>query len=304
MGPDGYAWWYVDGISDDGSRAVSVIAFVGSVFSPWYRWSGRRDPWDHVCINVATYGPGGRFAMTDRGREAVRAEPDRFRVGPSALTWEGGRLVIDIDETASLPRPGRIRGQILLEPQALTAAELALTPDGAHRWQPIAPIARIAVDLGRRGRWQGHGYLDHNRGTRALEADFRFWTWGRFPHRGGASLFYDALRRDGSALGAALHVRPDGRTEAWEAPPPARFRRSLWAVRRTTRADPGTRPRQVMAMLDAPFYCRSVVETRLGGETVRGVHEALDLDRFRGPWLMPMLALRVPRRRRWPGPQA
>jgi hypothetical protein len=32
--PDGYAWWYVDGISDDGARAISIIGFIGSVFSP------------------------------------------------------------------------------------------------------------------------------------------------------------------------------------------------------------------------------------------------------------------------------
>ena len=61
--PNGYAWWYIDGVSEDGSRAVSVIAFIGSVFSPWYRWSGRRDPANHCCINVATYGPGGPFTM-------------------------------------------------------------------------------------------------------------------------------------------------------------------------------------------------------------------------------------------------
>jgi len=175
-----------------------------------------------------------------------------------------------------------------------------LTPDGAHLWRPIAPIGPISVDLGARGRWLGHGYLDHNRGTRALEADFSFWSWGRFPHRGGASLVYDAVRRDGSTTGAALHVRPDGQVAEMAPPPLTRFRRSLWAVRRETRADPGTRPRQVLAMLDAPFYCRAVVETRLQGETVRGVHEALDLDRFRGRWLMPMLAVRVPRRRGWP----
>jgi carotenoid 1,2-hydratase len=276
-----------------------VIAFVGSVFSPWYRWSGRRDPWDHVCINVATYGPGGRFTMTDRGRGAVRATSDTFRVGPSALHWDGARLVIDLDEVSSLPLVSRVRGRIVLTPQALADVELALTPDGAHHWRPFAPSARIAVDLGPRGVWDGHGYFDHNRGTRALEADFRFWTWGRFPHKGGASLFYDAVRRDGSTLGAALHVDAQGRAEHFDAPPPTRLARSAWAVRRETRADPGFRPRQVMAMLDAPFYCRSVVETRLQGEVVRGVHEALDLDRFRGPWLMPMLAVRVPRRRGW-----
>ena len=41
---DGYAWWYVDGISADHRRAITIIGFIGSVFSPWYRWSGRRDP--------------------------------------------------------------------------------------------------------------------------------------------------------------------------------------------------------------------------------------------------------------------
>jgi carotenoid 1,2-hydratase len=281
-----------------------VIAFVGSVFSPWYRWSGRREPWNHVCLNVVTYGPGGRFTMTDRGRAAVNVSHRRFGIGPSAVEWQGDRLVVEVDEVASLPLVGRVRGRITFHPEAVTKAELALTPDGAHVWRPYAPSGRIEVDLGVRGRWSGHGYFDHNRGSRALEADFRFWTWGRFPHRGGATLFYDAVRRDGSALGTALHVRADGEVERFDAPPPTRFARSLWAVRRETRADPGHRPRQVMAMLDAPFYCRSVVETRLGGEVVRGVHEALDLDRFRGPWLMPMLAVRVPRRRGWRGADA
>jgi carotenoid 1,2-hydratase len=249
---------------------------------------------------VVTYGPGGRFTMTDRGRPALQASAGTFRVGPSALHWEGDRLVIEVDEVSSWPLISRMRGRIELVPQALTRAELALTPDSAHHWRPFAPVARINVDLGARGQWQGHGYFDHNRGTRALEADFSFWTWGRFPRAdGGAMLFYDGIRRDGSHLETALDVAPDGTVTPAAAPPLARFRRSCWGVRRETRADPGTRPRQVLAMLDAPFYCRAAVETQIGGETMRRVHEALDLDRFRGPWLMPMLATRVPRRRGW-----
>src|ERR1700761_382753 len=31
----GYAWWYIDGLSDDGRHAITVIAFLGSVFSPF-----------------------------------------------------------------------------------------------------------------------------------------------------------------------------------------------------------------------------------------------------------------------------
>ncbi|MFN7269094.1 MAG: carotenoid 1,2-hydratase, partial [Cereibacter sp.] len=89
VGPDGYAWWYVDGVCDDGRHAISVIAFIGSVLSPWYAWSGRRDPEHHVGLNVATYGPGGRFTMTDRGRAALRRDAHSLTIGPSAVRWTG-----------------------------------------------------------------------------------------------------------------------------------------------------------------------------------------------------------------------
>jgi carotenoid 1,2-hydratase len=237
--------------------------------------------------------------MTDRGQAALRQSREVFQVGPSRMTWGGDRLVIDIDEMASLPLPGRVTGRITLIPSALTQTEVALTPDGRHRWRPFAPVARIEVDLNRGWRWQGHGYFDANSGAAALEDDFRYWTWGRFPHGDGAVTFYDGVRRDGTALSHALRFGPDGSAEAFEAPPVTRLSRSLWAVRRETRADPGVVPRQVKAMLDAPFYTRSLVRTRIGGEDTVGVHEALDLDRFRSALLEPMLAVRVPRRKGW-----
>jgi len=249
---------------------------------------------------VATYGPGGRFTMTDRGRAALRTSRDEFRVGPSAMRWQGDRLVIEVNEIGAPPLVSRVRGTITLIPQALTGVELPLKPDGTHVWRPFAPKARIVVDLAAKGwQWQGHGYFDANFGTRALEQDFSFWTWGRYPTADGAICIYDATRRDGSQLRAAVAFDAMGGAQMVDAPPRTPFRRSLWQVRRETRADPGTMPRQVLAMLDAPFYCRSVVTTRLNGQDVTGVHEALDLDRFASPWLKPMLALRVPRRAGW-----
>lgn len=270
------------------------------MFSPWYAWSGRRDPENHVCINVATYGPGGRFAMTDRGRAALRQSAERFTVGPSSLHWRGDRLVIDVDERGAAPRFGHIRGRITLTPHAVTSVELPLTQDGAHVWRPFAPSADIDVDLDAPGwRWQGHGYFDANFGTRALEADFASWSWGRFPHRHGTTCFYDATRLDGSRIGAAVRVA-GSEARMIDPPPVACLPRTLWALRRETRADAGHSPRQVLPMLDAPFYCRSAVETRIDGEMTTGVHEALDLRRFRQPWMKPMLAVRVPRRAGWP----
>ena len=238
--------------------------------------------------------------MTDRGRSALRASRDELRIGPSALRWQGDRLVIEVDEIGALPLVSRVRGTITLIPQAITSVELPLTPDGTHIWRPFAPRARIEVDLEAPGwQWQGHGYFDANFGTRALEQDFRFWTWGRYPTKDGAICIYDAERRDGTMLDCAVAFDAQGNAAITDAPPRVPFRKSLWQIRRETRADPGTTPRQVLPMLDAPFYSRSAVATRINGQDVTGVHEALDLDRFRKFWLKPMLAFRVPRRAGW-----
>jgi carotenoid 1,2-hydratase len=274
-----------------------VIAFIGSVFSPYYRWRGRRAPHDHCAINVGLYGRGTIWAMTERGAAAVRQEPGRFVVGPSALAWEGGTLVVDLDEV-SVPDLKRIRGRIRLHPEAVTPVEVLLAPE--HVWRPFAPVAAIEVDLDLPGwRWRGHGYLDGNFGTRALEADFRRWFWGRFPTAGGTTVFYDALPRSGARTELALAFDRQGRVDPVIPPPEAALGATFWRLRRMTRADPGFRPAEVKAMLDVPFYSRSMVRTRIDGRETTGVHEALDLDRFVHPLNQILLPLRMPRRARW-----
>ena len=59
--PGGYAWWYIDGVSDDGTRAVSIIGFIGSVFSPWYAWSGRGDP---TTTAASTWRPTAKVGVS------------------------------------------------------------------------------------------------------------------------------------------------------------------------------------------------------------------------------------------------
>ncbi len=289
----------MDGISHDKSRAISVIGFIGSVFSPWYAWSGRRDPANHCCINVATYGPGGRFAMTDRGRHALRQSSDTLRIGPSSMRWHNGVLSIELDEKGALPRLGRIKGRVTVTPLTVTGVEMPLTPDGAHIWRPFGPSAKIDVCLDAEGwQWQGDGYFDANFGTRALEQDFDSWSWARFPTRGGAACFYQAERVDGTSLRAGVHFDGQGIAQVIEVPK-ARLGRSLWGLERSTWCDTGSDPEAVMGLLDAPFYDRSMVRTRIDGNLVTGVHETLDLRRFRSRVIKAMLAVRVPRRAGW-----
>lgn len=237
--------------------------------------------------------------MTDRGESALKVSRDRFVVGPSHMHWTGSHLDIDINEI-TVPHCDRLKGRVRVHPEGLTDLEALLHPDGSHIWRPFAPTARIEVDLKNQGwQWSGHGYFDANFGTSALEDDFSYWTWARLPVETGTEVYYDADRRDGSVLDLALKIDKDGTLHEIEAPPKANLGRSLWTVRRETRADPGYRPRQVKAMLDAPFYTRSAIRTKVHGIETVGVHEALDLDRFASPWLKPMLAVKVPRRPSW-----
>jgi carotenoid 1,2-hydratase len=46
---------------------------------------------------------------------------------------------------------------------------------------------------------------------------------------------------------------------------------------------------------DAPFYTRSVLQTRVLGEDAVAVHESVSLERFVTPWVQFMLPFKAPR---------
>ena len=115
VAPGGYSWWYLDALCDDGRHGLTIIAFVGSVFSPYYarararsRW-GMADPLEHCAINVALYGPrADAWVMSEYGPGEVERGPDRLHVGRSSIAWEGDCLVVRFDErTAVFGQPSR-----------------------------------------------------------------------------------------------------------------------------------------------------------------------------------------------------
>ena len=101
--PDsGYRWWYVDGFSECGRFGVTVIAFIGSVFSPYYfraRQRGKVSATDHVSLNVILYGPEkSRWCMTERGSGALTQQSDHLVIGPSDIAVTDKGLTITIQE--------------------------------------------------------------------------------------------------------------------------------------------------------------------------------------------------------------
>lgn len=282
-----------------------MIAFIGSVFSPYYHWSGRRDPDNHIAFNVALYSPAGNvWTMTERGRASLKRSREHLQIGPSSLHMDDGGLHIVFDETA-LPWPGqrlwtkRVRGRITLQPAFTTDRAYALDPDGRHQWWPRAPLsqARVECDLFPDGGFAGQGYHDINFGDRPLQKDFASWDWARGDGQDdGTLLLYDAVLRDGRRHNLALRYRDDGSVA--QVAPPARqpLGRGFWGVSGGIGCDPGTKPSLVRRLEDTPFYTRSLVDTVIEGERVRLMQESLDCRRLDSPLVRLMLPFKMPRR--------
>jgi carotenoid 1,2-hydratase len=297
---DGYVWWYADAVSDDGQHGITLIAMVGSVFSPYYASARRRgpaDPLNYCALNVALYGPRRKYwSMTERNRSAVLRSPDSLCIGPSRVDWSPEGLTFDIEEI-TVPIPGRLRGQVRIRPQTINERSFALDGGGLHRWWPISPHSRFEVEFDRPGlAWQGTGYVDSNFGDTPLERSFEGWHWSRATLADGSTaILYDVTERRGNLRSLAIRVDQQGNVSPIHLPPLSALPPTGWRIHRRTRSE-RLDARVQRTLEDTPFYARSLVETTLLGEPVVSVHESLSLRRFESRIVQLMLPFRMPRR--------
>jgi len=282
-------------MSADGSQAVTMIAFIGSVFSPYYAWANRRRaaPAENFCaMNVALYQQrGGAWAMTERKAASLQTSAGHVQIGPSALHWDGTTLTAQINEHCA-PIPRRLRGTIKLRPAALQNRIFTLDAAARHRWQPLALQAGVEVDFPAQGvSWQGRGYFDTNDGDVPLAEDFSTWHWGCF----GNKILYDVHYPNGGQRSIALAIAADGTAASLLPAGRQPLPHTMWRLERQTRSDAAFQPRVVKTLEDTPFYARSIVETKIDGDRHAGVHESLSLRRFASPLVQMMLPFRMPR---------
>lgn len=247
-------------------------------------------------MNVALYRAGrDRWAMTERGRVSLAQARDRLTIGPSSLHWDGDSLTIQIDEWTA-PFPSRMRGTVVLRPEAISEPSFALDTDGLHSWRPIAPRARVDVrfddsDLA----WCGDGYFDSNWGAEPLQRGFRKWTWSRAHTPAGTQIHYDVTPRTGADRSLALRFDRLGVASSIEPTPCVSLANTFWCMSRTARCLGAAAPRLERTLEDTPFYARSLLAGDNADEPAHIMHESLSLDRFRTPIVQAMLPFRMPR---------
>ena len=301
MVANGYRWWYIDALSDDRRHGLTIIVFVGSVFSPYYaraRRRGQADPESFCSINAILYNPRSKFwALTERGAGDLSRSARHLEVGPSAIYRDGDGYCIDVDEI-TVPFPRRLKGRVRIVPAALQSDPVVLESAGAHHWWPVAPIARAEVEFERPGiRWSGAAYFDSNWGDEPLERGFSAWHWSRAElDDGSAVVLYGPNSRRSGPRELGWRFFPDGRREPFAADAAQALPgTTVWRIPRTTWCDRGGRAEILRTLEDTPFYARSLLRTRLGGSDALAFHESLDLDRFSRRWVQSLLPFRMPR---------
>lgn len=211
------------------------------------------------------------------------------------MHFDGESLVIDIEERG-FPIIAPVRGQVRITPLSMPGRIYELDSLGRHFWRPIAPVARIDVNMRQPNlRWSGSAYLDHNYGLEPIEDGFKEWDWSRSDAGRSAYVLYDMKPRLGPKQSLALQFKPNGDIEPLELPPRQRMENALWGMARRTRSDGGASASIIRTMVDAPFYARSLMQSRIAGQNMMGMHESLSLDKLTMPVVQAMLPFKMPR---------
>ena len=310
--PGGYAWWYVDAVSDDGSRGMTIIVFIGSVFSPHYararRASPSADPERHCAVNLALYDiehGNHTWALTEH--ESFARERECLRVGASSIRWtDAGELHIELAEhrTRFFGRRGEpLRGRVRLRPTAVFGPRVELDhwrAEPRHRWYPVAPHARVEVEFeAPQLCFSGSGYHDVNEGDEGLEHAFRSWNWSRCELGDRTVIAYDVVDLEGRPHVRAWRFDPSGGgiedIPEQALAPPRMLPATRWRVDRAIRSDVEQPPKLRCTLEDTPFYSRSLVDVQLGGRSGVAVHESISLQRFSTRWVELLLPFKTRR---------
>lgn len=302
MASGGYLWWYVDALSHDGQYGLTLIAFVGSVFSPYYartrRMHSAANPMDHCALNVALYNPKHhRWAMTERGEALCQRNEREFQVGPSHLEWDGQSLRFHIRERC-VPLPHALEGEVRIWPDALHPQVHALDGQGQHLWGPIATRSHIEVHFTEPLlTWRGSAYLDANLGATPIDQGFVQWDWSRALLGDGSTLVnYDIHGSNQPDRLLRMVYRPNGDIDTLGEAPAWDLPRTAWRLPRRVRSESPSGA--VRSLEDTPFYQRGLVTQTHQGQPVLAFHESLSVPRLTHPLVQAVLPWRMPRKTR------
>ena len=223
--PDGFAWWYLDLVDDEGNGVVVICSFA----LPFVPSTGR-----HASINLAVYERGrsawyglcevsdARVDVGGPGSEAAAGSDETLTFGTSCIVVRrrAGRVTVEAWLDVCVPGVAVAHGLVVVDGVA-RAPDEEDTPDDdpsvVHAWSPQTGPARGSARLmldGKEMHIEGRGYHDRNGSLTPLGAlGIRRWMWGRVSQPHEERIVYALWPAgDGAPLVLGLVIDAAGRT--------------------------------------------------------------------------------------------
>jgi carotenoid 1,2-hydratase len=309
--PGGFAWWYVDLVTDSGLGLVCLWSW-GLPFLPDSRRP--RPAASRPAVSLAVYDqhrPLCYLLQEHPPQKVCDVDVDgNAQIGDSTfrITREGSalRAQIDLDEPVP-PGSERLRASITLTGNSPVLPEAPA--DSPHVWTPrvLHGQAEAQLEVGsRRLHLRGSAYFDGNAATVPLpEQGIDRWLWGRCSdaERTWVAYALEGARRqtlllEANAAGQCRLLEPRLQWNAdqsglYGVRAPSSF---VWQLEDGALNIPG-----LTAMEDGPFYRRFLFEGQrqqqgqAATSPVRGSFEVVQPSRLDLAWQRPFLRMRTHR---------
>lgn len=204
--PEGYEWWYFDGISNDGEFSFVIIFYHENPFSTKkikFLQSETDEYPTHPAISVSVYRNSKPvyYSFLEYDENAFNWDPEQLslRVGNNTFEYDlkEGRFLYELKLDQTLPSGHYLRGTIS-GVGALTDKSLIQSKSkDKHLWNLILPSLEFKTNLSLKGKYgeevvrkKGTGYHDHNVGYEPMKESFRDWYWGRYHFEDYTLIYY------------------------------------------------------------------------------------------------------------------
>lgn len=218
--PEGYEWWYFDGMSDDGEFSFVIIFYHENPFSTKKieRLQSKHDDYQaHPAISVSIYRNSKpiyySFLEFEEHDFTWNAEQLELKVENNSFHYDlkDDRFTYHMELNQYLPSGYSIEGSIAGS-GALTGKSLIESKsDDRHLWNLILPRLDFETDLRVKGidgeeviAKKGVGYHDHNIGYEPMKESFKDWYWGRYHFKDYTFIYYLMEKHEDSQLEAWL----------------------------------------------------------------------------------------------------
>lgn len=293
----GFVWWYVDLVGDDGSGIV-IIWGLRNPFLP-ISYASKLGP----SVSIVIYEHGQKVFNLHQVHDEQQYSQDRYRwtVGDSTFEWTRrfgrGLLTISLD----CPIPGsddRLTGELSVwgddkkrpssQPESASLGWCHFVVDGSGEGSLQWGSQSIMVN--------GRAYFDTNGSQRDItDIGIHSWCWGRLTSPSQSYVWFDTKGEHPETL--ILSTAAEGEIASMSGQVDLRVSgRTRFGTDRATSVSVviGNEPvhlRLGEPVETGPFYQRYLVECDLQGERYEGVVERVFVDRMNLPiWnrLVPM----------------